>query len=62
MNARHVVVCLRSGAGEMRREFFSLAVGELHSTVNLVTQDAILRHQVCIAKPEGVVQRLFAGL
>src|SRR5687768_3716136 len=42
-------------------EFFALTVGELHTTIDLVAQDAILRQEISIAKPQVVADRLRDG-
>jgi hypothetical protein len=44
--------------GAKLSEFLTLVIGQLHTTVDLVAQDTILGHEIVIAKPECIVDRL----
>jgi hypothetical protein len=42
-------------------EFFALAVGQLHATVDLVAQDTILNYQIVMVRPQVIVRQLGDG-
>jgi hypothetical protein len=46
------------GYGPNFSAFFTFAVGELHMTVDLIVQDAILGDQIVIAPSQSVAQRV----
>jgi hypothetical protein len=48
--------------GTKRSQFLALVVSQLYATVHLMAQDAILCHQIVIAKPQVVIQGCRDGL